>query len=250
MRGAGLTVGGFYAHFASKEDLAAETLLYGLEQSFERMIRALAGRRGDAWVRAMIRAYLAQADDPDLAHACPMTLLLADVARDDDARKRSFADTTRRMLDRVVEHFPARDGLTPRETALATYAALVGAVGLARTPRDHARLRDDAPALARSRRRRCDGCAVRRRGAQAPGKAPSIATRALSASSAVPPNGGSRRERARGLDVGPRGHHAVARAGEPSAVPSSIPEPGSQPGSRCRAGRAAGVRGPRATTME
>jgi TetR/AcrR family transcriptional repressor of nem operon len=133
MRGAGLTVGGFYAHFASKEDLAAETLLYGLEQSFERMIRALAGRRGDAWVRAMIRAYLAQADDPDLAHACPMTLLLADVARDDDARKRRFADTTRRMLDRVVEHFPARDGLTPRETALATYAALVGAVGLART---------------------------------------------------------------------------------------------------------------------
>jgi TetR/AcrR family transcriptional repressor of nem operon len=133
MRSAGLTVGGFYAHFASKEDLAAETLLYGLEQSFERMIRALAGKRGDAWVRAMIRAYLAQADDPDLAHACPMTLLLADVARDDDARKRRFADTTRRMLDRVVEHFPARDGLTPRETALATYAALVGAVGLART---------------------------------------------------------------------------------------------------------------------
>ncbi|HET9339830.1 MAG TPA: TetR/AcrR family transcriptional regulator [Casimicrobiaceae bacterium] len=133
MRGAGLTVGGFYAHFASKEDLAAETLLYGLEQSFERMIRALAGRRGDPWVRAMIRAYLAQADDPDLAHACPMTLLLADVARDDDARKRRFADATRRMLDRVVEHFPARDGLTPRETALATYAALVGAVGLART---------------------------------------------------------------------------------------------------------------------
>jgi len=133
MRGAGLTVGGFYAHFASKEELAAETLLYGLEQSFERMIRGLAGCRGGAWVRAMIRGYLAQADDPDLAHACPMTLLLADVARDDDGRKRRFAEVTRAMLDRVVEHFPARDGLTPRETALATYAALVGAVGLART---------------------------------------------------------------------------------------------------------------------
>ena len=46
MRGAGLTVGGFYAHFASKEELAAETLLFGLEQSFERMIRALDGLEG------------------------------------------------------------------------------------------------------------------------------------------------------------------------------------------------------------
>lgn len=133
MRGAGLTVGGFYAHFASKEELAAETLLHGLTQSFERMISGLAGRSGGAWVRAMIRGYLAQADDSDLAHACPMTLLLADVARDNDARKRRFAEVTRAMLDRVVQHFPARDGLAPRETALATYAALVGAVSLART---------------------------------------------------------------------------------------------------------------------
>jgi len=84
-------------------------------------------------VRAMIRAYLAQADDPELEHACPMTLLLADVARGDDARRRRFADTTRAMLDRVVGHFPACDGLSPREVAIATYSALVGAVSLART---------------------------------------------------------------------------------------------------------------------
>ncbi|MEO8485851.1 MAG: TetR/AcrR family transcriptional regulator [Betaproteobacteria bacterium] len=133
MRGAGLTVGGFYAHFASKEELAGETLLYGLEQSFERMIGALEGRSGREWVRAMIRLYLAQADDEALEHACPLTLLLADVARADDERKRRFAATTRAMLDRVVRHFPGRPGLSPREAALATYSALVGAVGLART---------------------------------------------------------------------------------------------------------------------
>jgi TetR/AcrR family transcriptional repressor of nem operon len=133
MRGAGLTVGGFYAHFASKEELAAETLLYGLERSFSRMIAALDGLEGRAWVRTMIRLYLAQADDPDLERACPMTLLLADVARDDDARKRRFADATRAMLDRVVMHFPRCGDLSPREVALATYAALVGAVSLART---------------------------------------------------------------------------------------------------------------------
>ena len=133
MRGAGLTVGGFYAHFASKEELASETLLFGLERSFDRMIRALDGLDGRTWVRAMIRAYLAQVDDPELEHACPMTLLLADVARSDDERRRRFSDTTRAMLDRVVGHFPAGDGLSSREVAIATYAALVGAVSLART---------------------------------------------------------------------------------------------------------------------
>jgi TetR/AcrR family transcriptional repressor of nem operon len=133
MRGAGLTVGGFYAHFASKEELAAETLLFGLERSFGRTLHALEGLSGKAWVRAMIRGYLAQADDPKLARACPMTLLLGDVARGDDARKRRFAELTRAMLDRVAPHFPPCDGLAPREVALATYAALVGAVGFART---------------------------------------------------------------------------------------------------------------------
>ena len=62
-----------------------------------------------------------------------MTLLLADVARDDDARRKRFAETTRAMLDRVVVHFPAVGDLPPREVALATYAALVGAVSMART---------------------------------------------------------------------------------------------------------------------
>ena len=133
MREAGLTVGGFYAHFASKDDLAAETLLFGLEQSFERTIRALDGLSGKAWVRAMIREYLAQAEDDALERACPLTLLLGDVARADDARKRRFADRTRAMLDRVAPHFPACDGMDPRQVALATYAAMVGAVGFART---------------------------------------------------------------------------------------------------------------------
>lgn len=138
MRSAGLTVGGFYAHFASKDDLAAETLLFGLERSFGRMIAGLEGRQGSDWLRGLIRAYLAQAEDDDLAHACPLTLLLSDVARADEARKARFATATRAMLDRVAPHFPARDGLSPREVALATYSALVGAVEFARASPSHA----------------------------------------------------------------------------------------------------------------
>ena len=133
MRSAGLTVGGFYAHFPSKEALASETLLHGLARSFGAMEAALDGLAGRDWVSGMIRTYLAQADDPDLAHACPMTLLLPEVARADDARKARFAEVTGALLDRAAARFPAVAGFSPREAVLATYAALAGAVALART---------------------------------------------------------------------------------------------------------------------
>lgn len=135
MRKAGLTVGGFYAHFDSKEDLAREALLEGLARSFARLRPPPPGAGPEAsrrWLVALVDGYLAQADDPDLAHACPLTLLLPEVARADLAFRNRFAQATGAMLDTLVGHFPARDGLSPRETAIATYSALAGAVAMAR----------------------------------------------------------------------------------------------------------------------
>jgi TetR/AcrR family transcriptional regulator, transcriptional repressor for nem operon len=133
MREAGLTVGGFYAHFASKEALAQESLLASLERSVERMLASLAPV-ADAreWVRVLIRHYLAQADDPDLEHACPMTLFLADVARGDVAWQNAFAERTGVLLDRIAAHFPEVPGMSRRQAALAVYTSCVGAVVVAR----------------------------------------------------------------------------------------------------------------------
>src|SRR6266545_2899815 len=84
MRAAGLTVGGFYAHFESKEALAHEALLYGIERSFERLTSGLEGLDDRAWLREIIERYLAQLEDPALADGCPLTLSLPEVARDSD----------------------------------------------------------------------------------------------------------------------------------------------------------------------
>ena len=150
MRAAGLTVGGFYGHFASKEELAREALLYGIEQSFARLTAGTEALDARAFVQTLIRRYLAQLDDAALGKACPLTLLLPDVARGDDAFREQFARRTAALLAQVEGRFPEVPGMSRRDVALAVFSALAGAVAMARaaaTPRARSRIAGATEAL-------------------------------------------------------------------------------------------------------
>jgi len=142
MQAAGLTVGGFYAHFASKDELARQALLFGLEESFLRLTSGLDDRDDRAWLQALIRRYFAQLDDPSLDEGCPLTLSLPEVARGDEAARAEFGARAAALVKLVQHRFPAVAGMSPPEVALAVFAALSGAVALARAvARPHVRPR-------------------------------------------------------------------------------------------------------------
>ena len=132
MSKAGLTHGGFYAHFASKEALARETLIVAVEKSFARLTAGLDELEPPAFAAALIHRYLAQLDDPGLAQACPMTVALPEIARSDDAFRSEFTARTAALVAQIEHRLPAVAGMAPRDVALATLSALAGGVGFAR----------------------------------------------------------------------------------------------------------------------
>lgn len=133
MAGAGLTRGGFYAHFDSKEDLLRRVL----EQEFEFTMRLRDALERDATPGALaaIDYYLAPGNRRRIARGCTLVSNTPDVARASaktrDAYTRSFRDLAAQFETLLSE---AADD--DRDRALAAIATCVGGVSLARCLRD------------------------------------------------------------------------------------------------------------------
>lgn len=126
MKTAGLTHGGFYGQFTSKEHLAREAVgeaLLGARQRWHSVLSTAA----DAPLAALADFYLSIAHRDQIAEGCPLASLSSDVARSGPEVRATFSEGIEKFLDILQEI-----GET-REQALADLALLVGAVVLARS---------------------------------------------------------------------------------------------------------------------
>jgi TetR/AcrR family transcriptional regulator, transcriptional repressor for nem operon len=133
MADAGLTHGGFYSHFAAKEELVREALAFTLDTSRAALAREAAEHGG---LPAIVRAYLAprHRDRPD--HGCAIAALAAEVARHPTATRAALARHIEALLDLIAAQLPGADPHARRKTATGIFAVMMGALQLARVTLD------------------------------------------------------------------------------------------------------------------
>ncbi len=131
MKSAGLTHGGFYGHFGSKDDLVAEACGRALEKSVEKWDR-LAAESPEDPLRAIAGSYLSQTHIDKPGSGCLLAALGPDVARQDRSVRRAMTDGLRTMMERLTAWVPGKSKVDKRRAAIASYAAMLGALVMAR----------------------------------------------------------------------------------------------------------------------
>ena len=138
MAKAGLTHGGFYKHFASKEALAAEACQWALAASREELASVAAAARPGQGLRAIVETYLSLAhrDHPD--RGCVIAALAAEAARLDRSTSAVVAEGYEALAALIASHLETTPQEDRAQRARAIVATMVGALTISRTIADRA----------------------------------------------------------------------------------------------------------------
>ena len=131
MQEAGLTHGGFYGHFASKEALAAEAATHALMQTANRW-KATLENRGMEGLEPLLNAYLSQRHIDHPGAGCAIAALGPELSRQSEPVRAAFAAELENLIDALASFLPGADAAGRRTRALALMAQMVGAIVLAR----------------------------------------------------------------------------------------------------------------------
>jgi TetR/AcrR family transcriptional repressor of nem operon len=135
MKEAGLTHGGFYRHFDSRDDLVTEAVEYAMAHS-EQLIADAATSRQKPSFSAMVDGYLNVAHRDAPADGCAIVALASDVARCDAKTRAAYTAQVERHLRFITSLLDSTDAKTARRRAVVAFSALVGALALARAVSD------------------------------------------------------------------------------------------------------------------
>jgi TetR/AcrR family transcriptional regulator, transcriptional repressor for nem operon len=135
MSEAGLTHGGFYSHFTSKEDLVRAAMDEASSHSVANFARRIEEGGLEAWIRAYLRT--AHRDHPE--RGCAAAALASELARRPKSSRKAFSERLENVTGLITSHLPA--SMTPaekRQTAIAIFSTLIGAMQMSRAVVDSA----------------------------------------------------------------------------------------------------------------
>jgi TetR/AcrR family transcriptional repressor of nem operon len=141
MKEAGLTVGGFYKHFDSRNDLVAEAVNSAFGGWKRRVDAAKSGGPPVSYEK-LIDDYLSEAHRDNLGTGCAFSALAPEIARSDKRTRALTSGQVRNDIQLIAALRPAKDKRRARSRAILTFSALVGAMALARAVSDEALSRE------------------------------------------------------------------------------------------------------------
>jgi TetR/AcrR family transcriptional repressor of nem operon len=132
MKEAGLTHGGFYAHFDSREALVIEAFADTMDRSTERWRKLAEQTPPEKRFAAIVDSYLTAVHRDDPGHGCAVPALGAEIARESPKTRKAFAAKLEQMIDMLAEQIPEVPRKAARKQAMSALATMMGTLVLAR----------------------------------------------------------------------------------------------------------------------
>ena len=132
MKDAGLTHGGFYAHFASREALVIEAFAHAMDRSTEHWRKLAERTPPEQRMAAIVDSYLTPVHRDDPGHGCAIPALSAEIARESPKTRKAFAAKLEQMIDALAVQLPDLPRKAARKQATAAIATMMGTLVMAR----------------------------------------------------------------------------------------------------------------------
>jgi TetR/AcrR family transcriptional repressor of nem operon len=132
MKDAGLTHGGFYAHFDSREALVIEAFADAMDRSTERWRKLAEQTPLDKRLAMIVNSYLTPVHRDDPGHGCAIPTLGAEIARESPKTRKAFAAKLEQMIEMLATQIPDVSRKAARKQAMAAIATMMGTLVLAR----------------------------------------------------------------------------------------------------------------------
>jgi len=132
MKEAGLTHGGFYAHFDSREALVIEAFAYAMDHSTERWRKVAEETPPEKRLSTIVETYLTPIHRDDPGHGCAVPTLGAEIARESPKTRKAFAAKLEAMIDMIADQIVDVPRKSARKQAVAALATMMGTLVLSR----------------------------------------------------------------------------------------------------------------------
>jgi TetR/AcrR family transcriptional repressor of nem operon len=132
MRDTGLTHGGFYKHFGSKDDLLVESLSQGFREIADTLVHAAEqSPPREAW-KAIVKTYLRPEHCEHPEHGCPLAALAPELTRVDKRMKPKILAELVNYRSRMLPFMPGRRNADKERAFFAIFSTIIGAIEIAR----------------------------------------------------------------------------------------------------------------------